>query len=75
MIKGIMEGVAIIAIAVTLSSVGLALIYAPQFISDHQRYTTYLEAQRTVLECRANVASGRDVEDICGPIPTLRDLN
>lgn len=66
-----MEGVAIIAIAVTLSSVGLALIYAPQFISDHQRYAAFLESQRTVLECR-NAQTNPD--RICGPIPTLEQF-
>lgn len=45
------------------------------YISTQQRYATFLKSQRTVLECRASVASGRDVEDICGAIPTLEDFN
>lgn len=44
------------------------------YISTRQRYATFLESQRTVLECRASVASGRDVEDICGAIPILKDF-
>lgn len=67
-----MEGVASIAIGVTLGSAVLALIIAPQIISDHQRYTTFLEAQRTVLQCRADHVTASD--RICGPIPTIEQF-
>ena len=44
------------------------------YISTQQRYSAFLESQRAVLECRVNVESSRDVEGICGPIPTLEQF-
>lgn len=50
-----------------------ALAVAPEFISNHQRYTTYLEAQRTVLQCRADHSIAA-IDRVCGPIPTLESI-
>ena len=54
--------------------VGFCVIsVAPIIISDHQRYTTYLEAQRTVLQCRADHSIAA-IDRVCGPIPTLESI-
>lgn len=45
-------------------------VATPGIILDRQRYATYLEAQRTIVDCRIKT-SGRDPDEICGPIPTL----
>ena len=55
------------------SSIFLLSIIAPGIISDHQRYATYLEAQRTVLECRADHSIAA-IDRVCGPIPTLESI-
>ena len=58
------------AIALLLSLCAIAV--APELIADHQRYSAYLEAQRTVLQCRADHITAPD--RICGPIPTLESI-
>ena len=50
-----------------------AMSIAPGIISDHQRYATYLEAQRTVLQCRADHSIAA-IDRVCGPIPTLESI-
>ena len=57
-------------IAIMLGSAAALTISGMIFY--HQRYTTYLEAQRTVLECRSK--STGDLDSICGPIPTLESI-
>ena len=73
MSKDLVEGVVIVASGVVLAAVVLALIVTPQIISDHQRYATYLEAQRTVLQCRADHSIAA-IDRVCGPIPTLESI-
>ena len=69
-----MQGiVAIIGGALALMIGFGAISVAPGFISDHQRYTTYLEAQRTVLRCRADHSIAA-IDRVCGPIPTLESI-
>lgn len=66
----------VVTIGVLVSALGLALgaiTAAPGIISDHQRYTTYLEAQRTVLRCRADHSIAA-IDRVCGPIPTLESI-
>jgi len=58
------------AIALMLSFGAIAV--ALGLIADHQRYSAYLEAQRTVLQCRADHITAPD--RICGPIPTLESI-
>lgn len=50
-----------------------AISVAPGLIANHQRYTTYLEAQRTVLQCRADNSIAA-IDRVCGPIPTLESI-
>lgn len=61
-----------VCLTVTASIFFLSVI-APGIISDHQRYTTYLEAQRTVLQCRADHSIAA-INRVCGPIPTLESI-
>lgn len=41
------------------------------YVSNQQRYSTFLESQRTVLECRA---AQTNPDRICGPIPTFEQF-
>lgn len=63
--------------AITLGAVfaGLFLVFAfaataPGIISNQQRYAAYKDAVSTVLDCRL-AAKGRDLDDVCGPVPIL----
>ena len=49
------------------------LAVAPGLIAKHQRYSIYLEAQRTVLQCRADHSIAA-IDRVCGPIPTLESI-
>jgi len=63
-----------IILAASLGACCIAvLIVAFPMFSEYQRYKTYLEAQRTVLECRSKHAATMP-ERICGPVPTLESF-